>query len=52
MAEDGDAKNRTWHWYRKDRLFQRTVINENRVSRDWQAYDDPSYYSYRPRAAL
>ncbi|MDE2442477.1 MAG: DUF3598 domain-containing protein, partial [Betaproteobacteria bacterium] len=52
VAEDGQAKNRTWHWYRKGRLFQRTVINENRISRDWQAHDDPSYYSYRPRAAL
>jgi hypothetical protein len=52
VAEDGEAKNRTWHWYRKGRLFQRTVINENRISRDWQSYDDPSYYSFRPGAAL
>lgn len=43
VAEDGDAKNRTWHWYRKGRLFQRTIINERRTSRDWIAYDDPSY---------
>lgn len=51
VAEDGNAKNRTWHWYRKGRLFQRTVINEVRISEDWRAYDDPSYYEFRPRAA-
>lgn len=49
VAEDGNAKNRTWHWYRKGRLFQRTVINEERVSRDWRAYDDPAYYANSPR---
>lgn len=52
VAEDGNAKNRTWHWYRKGRLFQRTIINEVRTSTDWEAHDDPSYYAFRPRAAL
>lgn len=52
VAEDGQAKNRTWHWYRKGRLFQRTIINEALVSKDWRAYDDPGYYAYRPRAAV
>lgn len=50
VAEDGNAKNRTWHWYRNGRLFQRTLINERRLSRDWRAYDDPSYYSFKPRS--
>ena len=50
VAEDGDAKNRTWHWYRKGKLFQRTLINESRISRDWQAYDDPSYYEFSAKA--
>ncbi|MEM9531067.1 MAG: DUF3598 domain-containing protein [Pseudomonadota bacterium] len=49
VAEDGDAKNRTWHWYRRGRLFQRTVINEVRVARDWEAYDQPDYYAFRPK---
>lgn len=52
VAEDGNAKNRTWHWYRKGRLFQRTIINEVRVSREWEPYDDDSYYTFRPRAAI
>lgn len=50
VAEDGEAKNRTWHWYRKGRLVRRTIINEVRTSKDWEAYDDPGYYFFRPRA--
>jgi len=33
-------------------LFQRTIINEVRVSREWEPYDDDSYYTFRPRAAI
>lgn len=50
VAEDGNSKNRTWHWYRKGRLFQRTLINEVRVTREWPPYDDPGFYAYRPRS--
>jgi hypothetical protein len=49
VAEDGEAKNRTWHWYRKGRLFQRTVINENRITRDWRKFDDPAFLRNHPR---
>ena len=49
MSEDGLAKNRTWHWYRKGRLFQRTLINETLTTRDWTAHDRPEYHQYRPR---
>lgn len=49
MAEDGEAKNRTWHWYRNGRLFQRTLINETLLTRDWTAHDDPSLYASSPR---
>ena len=52
VAEDGEAKNRCWHWYRHGRLFQRTVINERRISRDWRAHDDPAYYAFTPRAKV
>jgi hypothetical protein len=52
VAEDGNAKNRTWHWYRGRRLFQRTVINESRVARDWKPYDDPDYYQFRAKAPI
>ncbi|MEL7297961.1 MAG: DUF3598 domain-containing protein [Pseudomonadota bacterium] len=52
VAEDGDSKNRTWHWYRNGRLFQRTLINESRISRDWQAFDEPTYYHFQPRGSM
>lgn len=51
VAEDNEAKNRTWHWYRKGRLFQRTIINETQVSRQWHQFDDPSYLVNSPRGA-
>jgi hypothetical protein len=50
VAADGNAKNRTWHWYRDGQLFQRTVINEKRTTRDWQAHDQPNYYTYKARS--
>ncbi len=52
VAEDGRAKNRTWHWYRKGRLFQRTIINETRTSDDWAAFDGPDLLVYRPRGPV
>jgi hypothetical protein len=52
VSDDGKAKNRTWHTYRAGALLTRTIINERHVGHDWQAFDDPSFYAYRPRAAL
>jgi len=50
VADDGLSKNRTWHWYRNNELFQRTVVNERRISHTWDEQDDPSYFQYRPRS--
>ncbi len=52
LSEDGQQKNRTWHWYRNNQLFQRTLINENRISDDWQAHDSEEYLHYQPRQAI
>jgi len=49
MAEDNDAKNRTWHWYRNGRLFQRTLINEVRVAHDWKPFDSDELYRFHAR---
>lgn len=45
LSDDGKSRARVWQWFKKDRLFQRTLIDEVIVSRDWQAYDgqDPTY---------
>jgi hypothetical protein len=50
VSEDRQHKNRTWHWYKKGLLFQRTLINEVHAGMDWQAHDHPDYYQYRLRA--
>jgi hypothetical protein len=45
MSDDGLTRARTWQWFKNDRLFQRTLIDETRVSLDWSAYEgvDPLY---------
>lgn len=45
MSDDGLTRARTWQWFKNDRLFQRTLIDETRVSLDWLAYEgvDPLY---------
>ncbi|MEP3225561.1 MAG: DUF3598 domain-containing protein [Parasphingorhabdus sp.] len=51
LAEDGNSKSRTWHWYHNGMLVKRTLVDEKLISRDWATYDDPSYYQYIPRGA-
>lgn len=45
ISDCGTARARVWQWFKADRLFQRTLIDERRVSTDWAAYDgqDPGY---------
>jgi hypothetical protein len=45
LSDDGLARARVWHWFKSDRLFQRTLIDERRLSTDWAAYDhqDPAF---------
>ncbi len=33
LSADGVHRARTWHWFRDDRLFQRTLIAETRLDR-------------------
>lgn len=40
MSDCGQFRNRTWQWFRDGKLVQRTLIDEQRVSRDWKAYED------------
>lgn len=45
ISDCGTARARVWQWFRNDRLLQRTLVDERRVSRDWRAYEDidPDY---------
>lgn len=49
LADDGEARARVWQWFKSDRLMQRTLIDEVRVSTDWKAYQDldPDYRDIR-----
>lgn len=33
-------RSRTWQWFRDGKCFQRTLIDEHRVSDDWQNWTD------------
>jgi hypothetical protein len=45
LSDDGLARARVWQWFKSDRLLQRTLIDERRVSADWAAYEklDPGF---------
>lgn len=45
LSDDGEARARIWQWFKADRLLQRTLIDERRVSRDWAPFEgqDPDY---------
>lgn len=49
LSDDGEARARVWQWFKSDRLMQRTLIDEVRVSTDWKAYQDldPDYRDIR-----
>jgi len=35
LSDCGQYRSRVWQWFRAGRLFQRTLIDETLVSRDW-----------------
>ena len=49
ISDDNEARARVWHWFKNDRLLQRTLVDEVRVSTDWAAYEnlDPGYADIR-----
>ena len=49
ISDDNEARARVWHWFKKDRLLKRTLVDEVRVSTDWAAYEniDPAYADIR-----
>ena len=39
-AENGIDRARAWQWFKGDKCWQRTLIDEKRVSRDWKSWTD------------
>jgi len=46
VSDCGRYRSRTWHWFKGSRLFQRTLIDEQFVSRDWAAYENSGEAAY------
>ncbi len=38
VDESQDFRSRTWQWFRDGKCFQRTLIDEHRVSHDWRGW--------------
>lgn len=36
ISDCGQKRARTWHWFKDDELFQRTLVNERKVSDSWE----------------
>jgi len=43
LSDDSQARARVWQWFKADRLFQRTLIQERFVSSDWAAYEGQEF---------
>ncbi|MEM0984734.1 MAG: DUF3598 domain-containing protein [Pseudomonadota bacterium] len=43
LSDDGQSRARVWQWFKADRLFQRTLVDERRVSDDWRAYEGETF---------
>lgn len=40
VDESHNFRSRVWQWFRDGKCFQRTLIDEHRVSNDWQSWTD------------
>lgn len=40
ISDCGRYRARVWQWFREGQLFMRTLVDEQRISEDWQAYDN------------
>lgn len=43
LSDCGKFRNRTWQWYKRGHLIQRTLIDEEFVSRDWKKITGDSF---------
>jgi hypothetical protein len=43
LSDCGKYRSRVWHWFREGRLFQRTLIDEHKVSGNWRQLTGPSF---------
>ncbi|MBF2754362.1 MAG: DUF3598 domain-containing protein [Gammaproteobacteria bacterium AqS3] len=46
LSDCGTRRSRVWHWFRDDRLFQRTLVDERRIDVDWRKYENSAELGY------
>lgn len=46
ISDCGNKRHRVWHWFKDDDLFQRTLINERKISATWKDYEQSADLSY------
>ena len=45
LSDDRKHRSRTWQWFNNGKLLKRTLIDELKISDDWQSFEnqDPEY---------
>ncbi|MFK8052842.1 MAG: DUF3598 domain-containing protein [Woeseiaceae bacterium] len=43
ISDCGKYRSRTWQWFRAGLLFQRTLVDEQRISNDWASFDGKEF---------
>jgi hypothetical protein len=36
ISDCGKKRARTWHWFKNDELFSRTLVDERKISDSWE----------------
>ena len=36
ISDDGQSRARVWQWFKKDRLISRTLVDEKKISDNWE----------------
>ena len=39
ISDCGTKRARTWHWFKNDELFSRTLVDERKISDEWKNYE-------------
>ncbi len=47
ISDCGHKRNRVWHWFRNDELFQRTLIDERKVADEWRDFEHSAELAYK-----
>ena len=46
ISDCGTKRNRVWHWFKNDTLFQRTLVDERKISEQYLDFERSAVLSY------